>query len=164
MSPKVAVSRHLGLLVSRNFSTQKGLAFEIKPHVTLSKPATIQDAVSMANHLTTYGIKDGTFKKKENTRNKKKSNDQNKNQEKDDRNKRQRTRRKFAVTILEQGQAQRQYAGQHLKKNCLRRNRTTTSGGNRPSPVLAIEGNTNHGTNRNRAQGRDFGLGVAEAP
>ncbi|GJS39182.1 putative nucleotidyltransferase, ribonuclease H [Tanacetum coccineum] len=36
-------------------------------------------------------------------------------------------------------------------------------GGNRPNPVLAIEGNTNQENNRNRAQGRAFGLGVAEA-
>ncbi|GJS49784.1 putative reverse transcriptase domain-containing protein [Tanacetum coccineum] len=43
-------------------------------------------------------------------------------------------------------------------------NRATTSGGNRPNPVLAIEGNTNQGNNRNRAQGRAFALGVVEAP
>ncbi|GJV08069.1 hypothetical protein Tco_1345725 [Tanacetum coccineum] len=44
----------------------RGLAPEIKPHVTSSKPATIQGVVSMANRLTTDGIKDGLFKKKEN--------------------------------------------------------------------------------------------------
>nr|GEW01077.1 putative reverse transcriptase domain-containing protein [Tanacetum cinerariifolium] len=49
----------------------RGLALEIKEHVTSSKPATIQGAVSMANHLTTDGIKDGIFKKKENAKNKK---------------------------------------------------------------------------------------------
>ncbi|GJY70781.1 putative reverse transcriptase domain-containing protein [Tanacetum coccineum] len=43
-------------------------------------------------------------------------------------------------------------------------NRATTSGGNRPNPVLAIEGNPNQGNNRNQARGRAFGLGVAEAP
>ncbi|GJR93775.1 putative reverse transcriptase domain-containing protein [Tanacetum coccineum] len=43
-------------------------------------------------------------------------------------------------------------------------NRATTSGGNCLNPVLAIEGNTNQRNNRNRAQGRAFGLGVAEAP
>ncbi|GJR85478.1 putative reverse transcriptase domain-containing protein [Tanacetum coccineum] len=37
------------------------------------------------------------------------------NQGRDDRNKRQRTRRNFALTALEQGQGQRQYAGQHPK-------------------------------------------------
>ncbi|GKF46903.1 hypothetical protein Tco_0136705, partial [Tanacetum coccineum] len=42
-------------------------------------------------------------------------------------------------------------------------NRATTAGGNRPNPVLAIEENFNSGNNRNRAQGRTFGLGVAEA-
>ncbi|GJZ86038.1 putative reverse transcriptase domain-containing protein [Tanacetum coccineum] len=141
----------------------RGLALEIKPNVTSSKPATIQDAVSMANRLTTDG--------------------------RDDRNKRQRTGRNFAVTVPKQGQGQRQYAGQHPKyrtgraaderprptcyecedpnhfrRNCPRMNRATTSGGNHPNPVLAIEGNTNQGNNRNRAQGRAFGLGVSEAP
>ncbi|GKA43178.1 putative reverse transcriptase domain-containing protein [Tanacetum coccineum] len=43
-------------------------------------------------------------------------------------------------------------------------NRATTTGGNYPNPMLAIEGNFNQGYNRNRAQGRAFGLGVAEAP
>nr|GEU54733.1 reverse transcriptase domain-containing protein [Tanacetum cinerariifolium] len=50
-----------------------GLAHEIKAHVTSSQPATIQGAVSMANRLTTDGIKDGIFKKKENAGNKKRS-------------------------------------------------------------------------------------------
>ncbi|GKE20214.1 putative reverse transcriptase domain-containing protein, partial [Tanacetum coccineum] len=49
----------------------RGLAPEIKAHVTSSKPTIIQSAVSMANRLTTDGIKDGTFKKQENARNKK---------------------------------------------------------------------------------------------
>ncbi|GKF83424.1 hypothetical protein Tco_0245080 [Tanacetum coccineum] len=40
-----------------------GLAPEIKAHATSSKPTTIQSVVSMANHLTTDGIKDGIFKK-----------------------------------------------------------------------------------------------------
>nr|GEV68007.1 hypothetical protein [Tanacetum cinerariifolium] len=69
----------------------RGLAPEIKPHVTSSEPATIQGDVSMANHLTTDGIKDGLFKKKENARNKRRSNDQNMNQGRDGRNQRQRT-------------------------------------------------------------------------
>ncbi|GKD43670.1 putative reverse transcriptase domain-containing protein [Tanacetum coccineum] len=193
----------------------RGLAPKIKPHVTSSKPATIQGAVSMANRLTTYGIKDGLFEKKENARNKKRSNDQNKNRGKDDMNKRQRTRGNFALTIPEQGQGQCQYAGQHPKcakcnfhhsgncpvcrrsnqvghftryctgrsaikrprptcfecgdpnhfrRNCPRMNRATTPGGNSPNPVLAIVGNSNPRNNRNRAQGRAFGLGVAEAP
>nr|GEX16648.1 putative reverse transcriptase domain-containing protein [Tanacetum cinerariifolium] len=112
------------------------------------------------------------------------SNDQNKNRGRDDKNKRQRARGNFALTVLEQGQGQRQHAGQHPKafnerprptcfecgdpnhfrKNSPRMNRATTSGGNRPNPILAIEGNTNQGNNRNRAKGRDFGLGVTEAP
>nr|GFC43696.1 hypothetical protein [Tanacetum cinerariifolium] len=36
----------------------QGLAPEIKVHVTSSQPATIQGAMSMANRLTTDGIKD----------------------------------------------------------------------------------------------------------
>ncbi|GJV58894.1 putative reverse transcriptase domain-containing protein [Tanacetum coccineum] len=52
----------------------------------------------------------------------------------------------------------------HFRRNCLRMNRATTSGGNRLNPVLVIEGNTNQGNNRNRAHRRAFGLGVAEAP
>ncbi|GKG05034.1 hypothetical protein Tco_0315421, partial [Tanacetum coccineum] len=91
-----------------------GLAPEIKAHVTSSKPATIQGAVSMANRLTTDGIKDELFKKKENAGNKRRSNDQNRNRGRDDRNKRQRTGRNFALTAPKQGQGQRQYDGLHL--------------------------------------------------
>ncbi|GKD77080.1 putative reverse transcriptase domain-containing protein [Tanacetum coccineum] len=93
----------------------RGLTPEIKPHVTASEPATIQGAVSMANRLTTDGIKDGLFKKKENAGNKRRSNDQNRNRGMDDRNKRQRTRGNFALTVPEQGRGQCQYAGQHPK-------------------------------------------------
>ncbi|GJS36542.1 putative reverse transcriptase domain-containing protein [Tanacetum coccineum] len=165
----------------------RGLAPEIKPHVTSSKPISIQSAVSMANHLTTDGIKDGIFKKQENAGNKKRSNDQNKNRGRDDTNKRQRTTRNFALTTHEQGQGQRQYARPHQKcaksnfhhssncpvcgrypdhfrRNYLRMNQATIVGGNHPNPVLAIEGNPNPRNNRNRAQGRAFALGVAEAP
>nr|GFB70388.1 hypothetical protein [Tanacetum cinerariifolium] len=129
----------------------QGLASEIKVHVTSSKPTTIQGALSMANRLTTNGIKDGLFKKKENARNKRRSNEYNRNRGRDDRNKRQRTRKNFALTALEQGQGQRQYAGQHSKRKS-------------PKPYAAIEGNTNQGNNKNQAQGRALGLGVAEAP
>nr|GEY45259.1 hypothetical protein [Tanacetum cinerariifolium] len=133
----------------------------------------------------------------------------------DDRNKRQRTGSNFALTTPDQGQGQRQYAGQHPKcakcnfhhsrnchvygqckqvghftryctsrvvnerprptfyecgdpnhfrRNCPRMNQVTTAGGNRPNLMLAIEGNLKPGNNRNRAQGRAFTLGVAEAP
>ncbi|GJZ56813.1 hypothetical protein Tco_0612307, partial [Tanacetum coccineum] len=68
-----------------------GLAPEIKPHVTASEPATIQGTVSMANRLTTDGIKDGLFKKKENAGNKRRSNVYNRNRGRDDMDKRQRT-------------------------------------------------------------------------
>nr|GFA41599.1 hypothetical protein [Tanacetum cinerariifolium] len=180
----------------------RGLAPEIKPHVTSSQPATIQGAMGMANRLTTDGIKDGIFKKKENVGNNKRSNDQNKNRGRDDRNKRQRTGCNFAMTTPDQGQWQRQYAGQHprcakcnfhhlgnyhvcgrckqvghftryctsrvvnerprpicyecedpnhFRRNCPRINQATTTGGNRPNPMLAIEGNPKPGNNRNRA-------------
>nr|GEX23194.1 hypothetical protein [Tanacetum cinerariifolium] len=89
---------------------------EIKAHVTSSQPATIQGSVSMANCLTTDGIKDGIFKKKENIGNKKRSNDQNRNRRRDDRNKRQRTGNNFAMTTPDQGQGQQQYVGQHPRK------------------------------------------------
>nr|GEX89971.1 putative reverse transcriptase domain-containing protein [Tanacetum cinerariifolium] len=67
----------------------------------------------MANCLTTDGIKDGLFKKKENARNNRRSNDQNRNRGRDDRNKKQRTRGNFALTAPEKGQGKHQYAGQH---------------------------------------------------
>nr|GEU58262.1 hypothetical protein [Tanacetum cinerariifolium] len=132
----------------------QGLALEIKAHVTSYKPATIQGA--------------------------------NRNRGRDDRNKRQRTRRNFALTALEQGQVQRQYAGQPLKcakcnfhhsGNCLVCRRCNQMGHftryctgraanerRSPNPVLAIKRNANQGNNRNQAQGRAFGLGVAEGP
>ncbi|GJT61028.1 hypothetical protein Tco_1004561 [Tanacetum coccineum] len=85
----------------------RGLAPEIKPHVTSSEPATVQGAVSMANRLNTDDIKDGLFKKMENAGNKRRSNDQNRNRGRDDRNKRQRTGGNFALTVSEHGQGQR---------------------------------------------------------
>nr|GEU91063.1 putative reverse transcriptase domain-containing protein [Tanacetum cinerariifolium] len=129
-SPKAAVSRHSGLMVSRNSLAQKVGATHGYPkepscqslhsgsgkaHVTSSKPTTIQNAVSMANRLTTDSIKDEIFKKQENGRNKKRSNDPNMNQGRFDRNKRQRTERNFALTAPEQGQVQCKYVGQHPK-------------------------------------------------
>nr|GEV75719.1 hypothetical protein [Tanacetum cinerariifolium] len=55
---------------AKEFLGTEGLAPKIKPHVTSSKPATIKGPMSMANRLTTDGIKDGLFKKKENAGNK----------------------------------------------------------------------------------------------
>nr|GEU91402.1 putative reverse transcriptase domain-containing protein [Tanacetum cinerariifolium] len=52
----------------------------------------------------------------------------------------------------------------HFRRNCPRMNQATIAGGNHPNLVLAIERNPNPGNNRNRAQGRAFSLGVAEAP
>ncbi|GJR55528.1 putative reverse transcriptase domain-containing protein [Tanacetum coccineum] len=127
------------------------------PHMVT--PESQRGAMSMANRLTTNGIKDGLFKKKENARNKRRSYDHNRNRGRDDSNKRQRIGKNFALTASEQGQGQHQYACQHQKMSL-----STTLGGNRPNPMLAIDGNTNQWNNRNRAQGRAFGLGVAEAP
>ncbi|GJU82933.1 hypothetical protein Tco_1285298 [Tanacetum coccineum] len=87
----------------------QGLAPKIKPCVTSSEPAIIQGAVSMANRLTTDGIKDGLFKKKENAGSKRRSNNQNMNRGRDDRNKRQRTGGNFALTAPEQGEGQRHF-------------------------------------------------------
>ncbi|GJY35357.1 hypothetical protein Tco_0420735 [Tanacetum coccineum] len=39
----------------------------------------------------------------------------------------------------------------------------TLPGGNRPNPVLAIEGNRKQGNNGNQTRGRAFALGAAEA-
>nr|GEY69437.1 hypothetical protein [Tanacetum cinerariifolium] len=70
------------------------------PHmVTLESQRGV---VSMANRLTTDGIKDGLFKKMENARNKKRLNDQNKNRGRDNMNKRQRIGGNFTLTISEQ--------------------------------------------------------------
>nr|GFA15353.1 hypothetical protein [Tanacetum cinerariifolium] len=110
----------------------QGLAPEIKAHVTSSQPATIQGAVSMANRLTTDGIKDGIFKKKENAGNKKRSNDQNRV-----------VNERPRPTCYECGDPN------HFRRNCPRMNQATTAGGNCPNPVLAIEGNPNPGNNRN---------------
>ncbi|GJT24473.1 putative reverse transcriptase domain-containing protein [Tanacetum coccineum] len=57
----------------------------------------LASVVSMANRLTTNGIKDGIFKKKENAGDKKSSNNQFKNQGKNDKNKRQRVVRNVAA-------------------------------------------------------------------
>nr|GEX18436.1 hypothetical protein [Tanacetum cinerariifolium] len=146
-----------------------GLALEIKAHVTSSKPTTIHTAVSMANHLTVDGIKDMIFKKQENARNKKRSNNQNMNQGRDYRNKRQRTRRNFALTALEDTNERPRPTcfecgdPNHFRRNCPRMNRATTSEVNCPNLVLEIKGNPNQQNNRNQAQGRAFALGVAEA-
>nr|GEU39983.1 hypothetical protein [Tanacetum cinerariifolium] len=51
----------------------------------------------------------------------------------------------------------------HFRRNCPRINQATTSGGNRPNQVLAIEENRNQGNNRNQASGRAFVIGAAEA-
>ncbi|GJU39653.1 putative reverse transcriptase domain-containing protein, partial [Tanacetum coccineum] len=99
-------------------------------------------AVSMANRLTTDEIKDKIFNKKENTRDK-----------------------KGTSTALVCWSASEVWKVQLLSlwNNYPRLNRATTSGGNRPNPVLAIEGNHKQRNNENQAHGRSFALGAAEA-
>nr|GEV62925.1 putative reverse transcriptase domain-containing protein [Tanacetum cinerariifolium] len=99
-----------------------------------------EGAMSMANRLTTDGIKDGIFKKKENVGNKKRV-----------------VNERLSPTCYECGDPN------HFRRNYLRINQATTAGGNHPNPVLAIEGNPKPRNNKNRAQGRAFTLGVAEA-
>ncbi|GKA27878.1 putative reverse transcriptase domain-containing protein [Tanacetum coccineum] len=98
-------------------------------------------AVSMANRLTTDGIKDGLFKKTENAGNK---------------------RRSWITSRIVVKHPSVQNAILYL---------VTAQGLIEPlpreeiaNPMLAIEGNTNQGNSRNQAQGRAFCLGVAEAP
>nr|GEV24329.1 hypothetical protein [Tanacetum cinerariifolium] len=137
----------------------------------------------MANNLTTDGIKDRLFKKKENARNNRRSNDQNRNRGRDDKNKKQRTRGNFALTAPERGQGKHQYAGQHSQcakcnfhhsGNCpvcgqcnqvghFTRYCTSRAINKRPRPTCFECGDLNH-FRRNCPRGRAFGLGVAEAP
>ncbi|GKF09690.1 hypothetical protein Tco_0043914, partial [Tanacetum coccineum] len=104
----------------------------------------------MANLLTTDGIKDGTTKKKENARNKR------------------RARARAMLVCWSTAKVCKMNLPSFWRncprRNCPRMNQATTSGGNRPNPVLAIKGNPNQGNNSNQARGRAFGLGVAEAP
>nr|GEX40964.1 transcription factor DYT1 [Tanacetum cinerariifolium] len=131
------ISKHSNLLVPRNFLEQKG-------------------AVSMANRLTTDGIKDGIFKKKENAGNKKRRCNQVGHF----------TRYCTSRVVNERPRPTCYECGDpnHFERNCPRMNQATIAGGNHPNPMLAIKGNPNPLNNRNRAQGRAFTLGVAEAP
>ncbi|GKD42701.1 putative reverse transcriptase domain-containing protein [Tanacetum coccineum] len=122
-----------------------GLAPEIKAYVTSSKPATIQGAMSMANCLTTDGIKDRLFKKKENDGNKRRA-------------------RTMLTSICWSTSIVCKMQLSSFWRNCPRMNRATATGGNHLNPVLAIEGNSNPGNNRNQTQRRAFALGVAKAP
>nr|GEW31436.1 hypothetical protein [Tanacetum cinerariifolium] len=136
---------------------------------------------SRVNRLTTDGIKDGIFKKKENARDKRRCSNQFKNQGMNDMNKRQRNARNLDITAPEKEQVRcyyytRKIANErprptfyecgdpnHFRKNCLRLNRPTTSRGNHPNPVLAIEGKKNQRKNRNQARGRAFTIVAIEA-
>ncbi|GKB50126.1 putative reverse transcriptase domain-containing protein [Tanacetum coccineum] len=99
----------------------------------------------MANHLTTNGIKYGIFKKQENAGNKKRA-------------------RIRATSVCWGTSKVCKMKLPSFWRNFPRMNRATTAGGNCLHLVLTIEGNPNSGNNRNRAQGRAFALGVAEAP
>ncbi|GJW82290.1 putative reverse transcriptase domain-containing protein [Tanacetum coccineum] len=134
----------------------RGLAPEIKAHVTSSKPTSIQSVVIMANRLTADGIKDGIFKKKENTGNKKRSKDKG-NVSMLGHIRSRSTNERPRPTCFECGDPN------HFRRNCPRMNRATTVGGNHPNPMLAIKVNPKPGNNRNRAHGRAFALGVIEA-
>nr|GEU52864.1 hypothetical protein [Tanacetum cinerariifolium] len=162
----------------------RGLAPKIKPRVTSSELATIQGDVSMANSLTTNGIKDGLFKKKKTAR-----------------IKRGQGQRQYASQHPKRAKCNFHHFGNcpvcrqcnqvghftrycmgrasnesprptcfecgdpnHFRRNCQRMNRATTSGVNHPNSMLEIKGNTNQGNNRNRAQGRAFDLSVVVAP
>ncbi|GJV59147.1 hypothetical protein Tco_1465247 [Tanacetum coccineum] len=157
-----------------------GLAPEIKANVNSSKPATIQGVVSMANRLTTDGIKDGIFKKKENAKDKKSVSMLVNIQSV------QSVTSITLATVLygrckQVGHFTRYCTSRvvnerprptcyecrdpnYLRKNYPRLNRATTSGGNRPNLVLTIEGNGNQGNKENQARGRAFVIGAAEAP
>ncbi|GJU69345.1 putative reverse transcriptase domain-containing protein [Tanacetum coccineum] len=165
----------------------RGLAPKIKANVTSFKPDTIQSAVSMANHLTTDGIKDGIFKKNENVGDKKRSNNQFKNRGRNDRNNIQMTERNFVVTAPDQEQVQCQYVGPHPKcakcnfhnsgncPTCGRCNQvghytrycTSRTATERPRPTCYECGDPNHlkrNCPRNQARGRAFAMGAAKAP
>nr|GEV58394.1 putative reverse transcriptase domain-containing protein [Tanacetum cinerariifolium] len=143
----------------------------------------IKGDMSMANRLTTYGIKDGVFKKKENDGNRKRT-----------------SQRQYADQHMKCAKCNFHHSGNcpvcgrckqvgHFTRYCTSRvanerprptcyecrdpnhfrsyprmNQATTSGGNCPNPVLAIEGNHNQGNNRNQTRGRAFVIGAAEAP
>ncbi|GJS14358.1 hypothetical protein Tco_0408830 [Tanacetum coccineum] len=111
----------------------RGLAPEIKANVTSSRPTTIQSAVSMANHLTIDGIKDGLLR-----------------------------RRKMLETKRGQGQCQYAGQHLKCAK-CNFHHSGNCPMWKSPNPMLAIEGNPNRGNNRNQARGRAFALGVDEA-
>ncbi|GJV73171.1 putative reverse transcriptase domain-containing protein, partial [Tanacetum coccineum] len=51
----------------------------------------------------------------------------------------------------------------HYKAACPRLNRVPRPGGNRPNPVMAIEGGQGRGNNGNQARGRAFVIGAEEA-
>nr|GFA75025.1 hypothetical protein [Tanacetum cinerariifolium] len=121
----------------------RGLAPEIKPHVTSSEPATIQGARQRARRNFALTVPE----------------------------KGQGQVVYFTRYCMGKAADERPRPTgyeckdpNHFRRNCPRMNRTTNSGGNRPNSVLVTKGNTNHGNIRNRAQGSAFGLGVAEAP
>ncbi|GJU86444.1 putative reverse transcriptase domain-containing protein [Tanacetum coccineum] len=117
----------------------RGLAPEIKAHVTSSKPVIIQGAVSMTNRLTIDGIKDGIFKKNENAGNKKSKDNGNIN---------------MLVNIRSVQNANSIILEELSKDESSHYLRRKSS-----KLVLAIEGNTNQGNNRNASSSKAFALG-----
>ncbi|GJW79126.1 putative reverse transcriptase domain-containing protein, partial [Tanacetum coccineum] len=155
-SPKAAVSRHSGLLVPRNSLAQKDdfkklLIEEYCPDDEIQKLET-----EFWNHKMVGSNIDGYTTRF---------------------HKLARTGRNFSLTAPEQGQGQRRYVGPHSK--CAKCN--FHHSGNCPEIFPKVEQSQlpqeehrshlvpsnqrkNPGNNRNRAQGRAFALGVAEAP
>nr|GEU47230.1 hypothetical protein [Tanacetum cinerariifolium] len=128
----------------------------------------------LASCLTTDGIKDGIFKKKENARNKRRQ-----RQYAGQHPKCAKYHFHYLGNCLvcrrcnQVGHCTRYYTSRaanerprptcfecgdpsHFRRNCPRMNRAATSGGNRPNLVLAIKGNTNQGNNMNQAQGYEI--------
>ncbi|GJR57734.1 putative reverse transcriptase domain-containing protein [Tanacetum coccineum] len=113
----------------------------------------------MANRLTTNGIKDGIFKKKENAGNKKRSNDQNKNRGRDNRNKRKRTGRNLVHSTAPEQWTRDNFCMLVKQPKCAKLQTSIIL-----VTALCVVDVTKWATLPDTAQGRAFALGVAEAP
>ncbi|GKB07091.1 putative reverse transcriptase domain-containing protein, partial [Tanacetum coccineum] len=109
----------------------RGLASEIKAHVTSSKPTTIQSVNKNRGR---------------DDRNKRQRIERNFALTAPEQGQGQPTNERPRPTCFECGDPN------HFRRNCPSINRVTTAGGNRPNPVLAIEAKPNPGNNKNRAQ------------
>nr|GEU66005.1 hypothetical protein [Tanacetum cinerariifolium] len=147
----------------------RGLALEIKAHVTSSQPATIQGAVSMANRLTIDDQGQGQHQYAgQHPRCAMCNFHHSRNCPVCGRCKQVGHFTQYCTSrvVNERPRPTCYECGDphHFRRNCPRINQAITAGENRPNPVLAIKGNPKPGNNSNRAQGRAFTLGVAEAP